>query len=94
MTPLNNNARFTDKTGNNSSNSTFINTQENLSGTRNLTQKDIQTPSHFVNEEILETLLTTIQKKNISPIHPTITTPQIKNTAFPQTTIQSTVKPL
>ena len=67
MTPLNNNARFTNKTGNNSSNCTFINTQENLNGTRNLTQKDIQTPSHFVNEEILETLLTTIQKKTFLP---------------------------
>ena len=32
-TPLNTNAFFTDRTGNNSLNSIFINTQENLNGT-------------------------------------------------------------
>ena len=37
-TPLNYNALFTDRTGNNSLNSTFINTQENLNGTRNFIQ--------------------------------------------------------
>ena len=35
---------------------------------------------------------TTIQQ-SISPINPTLTTPKNKNTVFPQTTIQSTVKP-
>ena len=30
-------------------------------------------------------------QRSISAIHPTITTPQNKNTAFPPTTIQSTV---
>ena len=32
--------------GSNSLNSTFINKQENLNGTRNPTQQDIQTQSH------------------------------------------------
>ena len=54
--------------------------------------KDIKTPSHFVIEELVETMPTTTQQ-SFSPIHPTITTPQNKNTAFPRTTIQSTVKP-
>ena len=35
----------------------------------------------------------TTTKRSISPIHPTIRTPQNKNTTFPQTTLQSTVKP-
>ena len=39
---------FTDRTGNNSLNSTFINTQENLNGTRNLTQQDNQTPLYLL----------------------------------------------
>ena len=55
---------FTDRTGNNSLSSTFINTQENLNGTKNRTQQDIQTPSHFVNEEIVETMPTTTQQSN------------------------------
>ena len=91
-TPLNYNALFTDKTGNNSLNSTFVNTQEISNGTKNRTQQDIQTPSHFVNEAIVETMPATTQQ-SISPIHPTLTTPRNKNSAFPQTTIQSTVKP-
>ena len=90
-TLLNYKAMFTDRTGINSSNSFFIDTKENLTGTRNLTQQDIQTPSRFINEEIVETMPTTTQQ-SISPIHPTLTTPK-KSTAFPQTTIQSTVKP-
>ena len=35
----------------------------------------------------------TTKQQSISPIHPTLTTPKNKNTVFPQTTIQSTVKP-
>ena len=35
----------------------------------------------------------TTTQQSISPNHPTITTPQNKKTAFPQTTIQPTVKP-
>ena len=50
-TQLNYNVLFTDRTGNNSLNSTFNNAQENLNGTRNLAQQDIETPSHFANEE-------------------------------------------
>ena len=38
---------FTDRRGKNSLTSTFINTQENLIGTRKLTQQDIQTRSQF-----------------------------------------------
>ena len=30
--------------------------------TRNLTQEDTQTPSHFVKEEIIETIVTTTQQ--------------------------------
>ena len=83
-TPLNYNAMFTDRTGNNCLNSTFINTAENLNGKRNLTQQVIQTPSHFINEEV-------VTQQSFSPIHPTLIPPQNKITAFPQTTIQSTV---
>ena len=55
-TPLNNNTLFNDRTSKNSFNSTCIDTQETLNGTRNLTQQNFQTPSHFINEEIVETL--------------------------------------
>ena len=34
----------------------------------------------------------TTTQQSISPNYPTLTTPRIKNTAFPQTSIQSTVK--
>ena len=44
------------------------------------------------NEEIVETMPTTTQQR-ISPIHLTLTTPKIKNAAFPQTTVQLRVKP-
>ena len=45
-TPLNYNSFFPERAGNNSLNSSFID-QDNLNGTRNLIQQDIQTPSHF-----------------------------------------------
>ena len=78
--------------GNNSLNSTFNKKQKNLNETRTFTQQIIQTTSLFIYEEIVETLpKTTLQ--SISPIHPTLTTPHNKKTPFPQTTIQSTVKP-
>ena len=66
--------------------------QENLNGTRNLTQQDIQTPSQFINEEIFETIVTTTQQ-SISPIHPNPTTPKPTTSILPQVTLQSTVKP-
>ena len=47
-TPSNYNVRFTDRTGNNSLNFTINNTQETLDGTRNLTLRDIQITSHFI----------------------------------------------
>ena len=79
------------RTCNNSLNSTFINTLENLNGTRNLTKQNIQTPSHFVNEQIVKTLPITT-KRSISPSHPTLTTPHKENNIFfPPTTLQSTV---
>ena len=65
-TPLNYKSFFPERTGNNSLNSTFIN-HDNLNGTRNLTQQDIQTTSHFVSEEIVETITTT-EAQSISPI--------------------------
>ena len=89
-TPLNYNTFLPDPQ-NNSLNSTVIH-HENLNGTRNLTQQDIQTPSHFINEEIVQTTVTTTQQ-SISPIRPNLTTPKNKNTTLPQVTLQSTVKP-
>ena len=82
---------FLPDTQNNSKNSTVIH-HENLNGTRNLTQQDIQTPSHFINEEIVHTTVTTTQQ-SISPIHPSLTTPKNNNATLPQATMQSTVKP-
>ena len=79
-TPLNCNSFLPERIGNNSLSSTLIQ-QENLSGTRNLTQQDIQTPSHFVNEEIFETVTTTTQQ-SISPIHPIRTPPRPKNSTL------------
>ena len=78
-TPLNYNTILPD-TRKNSLNSTVIH-NENLNGTRNLTQQDIQTPSYFKNEEIVQTTATTTQQ-NISPIHPNLTTPRNTNTSL------------
>ena len=89
-TPLNYNT-FLPDTRNNSLNSTVIH-NENLNGTRNLTQQDIQTPSHFIKEEIVQTTTTTTQQ-SISPIHPNLTTPRNTNTSLTQLTLQSTFKP-
>ena len=58
-TPLNYNT-FLPDTRNNSLNSTVIH-NENLNGTRNLTQQGVQTPSHLINEEIVKTPTTTTQ---------------------------------
>ena len=87
-TPLNYNTFLPDMQ-NNSLNSTVIH-NENLNGTRNLTQQDIQTPSHFINEEILHTTTT---QQSISPIRPNLTTPRNTNPSQTQVTLQSTVKP-
>ena len=89
-TPLNYNT-FLPDTRNNSLNSTVIH-NENLNGTSNLTQQDIQTPSHFIKEEIVQTTTTTTQQ-SISQIHPNLTTPRNTNTSLTQVTLQSTVKP-
>ena len=88
-TPLNYNSFLPDRQ-NKSFNSTVIQ-QENLNGTRNLTQQYIQTPSHFIKEEIVETIVTTTQQ-SISPIHPNFTTSRPKNPTLSQVTLQSTVK--
>ena len=72
-------------------NSTLVQ-RENLNGTRNLTQQGIQTPSHFINEKLVETIVTTTQR-SISPKHPNLTTPKPKTSILPQVTLQSTVKP-
>ena len=90
-TPLNYNSFFPERTGNISLNSRFIN-NENLNGTRHLTQQDIQTPSHFVNEEIVETITTTEAQGSISPIQPSLTTSKLKNPTIQQTIVQPTVK--
>ena len=81
-TPINYNT-FLPDTRNNSLKSTFIH-NENLNGTRNLTQQDIQTPSHFINEEIVQTTAATTQQ-SIPPIHPNLTTPRNTNTSLTQT---------
>ena len=52
-TPFNYNSFLPDRIQDNSLNSTLVQ-QENLNGTRNLTQQDIQTPSHFINEQIVD----------------------------------------
>ena len=88
-TLLNYNSFLPDRRQNNSLNSTLVQ-QENLNGTRNLAQQDIQTPSHFINEEIVETIVTTTQQ-SVSPIHPNLTTPKPKTSMLPQVTLQSTV---
>ena len=91
-TPLKYNAIFNEETSNSSLKSTFFKTQETLNGTKNLKPQAIQTPSHFINKEILETLPITT-KQNIFPNLPTLTTPHNKNnTLFPPTNLQSTVK--
>ena len=90
-TPLNYNSFLHDRRQNNSLNSTLVQ-QENLNRTRNLTQNDIQTPSHFINEEIVKTIVTTTQQ-SISPIHLNLTTPKPKTSMLPQVTLQSAVKP-
>ena len=90
-TILNYNSFLTNRTGNSSLISTLIQ-QENLNGTRSLTQQDIQTPSLSANIEIFTTVKTTTQQ-NISPIHSNLTTPKPKNSFLPQVTLQSTVKP-
>ena len=87
-TPLNY-ITFLPDTRNNTVNSTVIH-NENFNGTRNLAQQDIQTPSHFINEEIVQT--TTTKQQSISPIHPNLTTPRNTNTSLAQVTLQSTVK--
>ena len=89
-TPLNYN-KFLPDTRNNSLNSTVIH-NENLNGTRNLTQQDIQTPSDFINEESVQT--TTATQQSISSIHPNLTTPRNTNTSLTQVTLKPTVKPL
>ena len=90
-TLLNYNSFLPIRRQNNSLNSTLVQ-QEILNGTRNLTQQDIQTPSHFINEEIVEIIVITTQQ-SISPIHPNLTKPKPKNPTLPQVTWQSTVKP-
>ena len=77
-TPLNYNTMSTDRTGKNSLISTFNNTQETLKRTKNITQQDIQTPSHFIIEELVEKPPTSTEQ-SIYPIHHTLTTPHQKN---------------
>ena len=91
-TPLNCNSFLPERTRNNSLISTFK-SHDNLNGTRNLTQHNVQTPSHFVNEEIVEAKTTTEAKRSISPIQPNFTTPKLKIPTLQQTIKQSTVKP-
>ena len=52
--------------------------QDNLNRTRYLTQLDIQIPSQFISEEIIETITTTEAQRSISPIQPKFTIPNLK----------------
>ena len=88
---MNYNSFLPDRRQNNSLNSTIVQ-QENLNGARNLTQQDIQTPSHFINEEIVETIVTTHNKIFYQYIQ-NLTMPKPKKPRLPQVTLQSTVKP-
>ena len=91
-TPLNYKAMFTDRTGNNSLNSTFNNTQKMLNRTKIFHNKIFNSYHNTLTKnKIVETMPTNTQQ-SISPIHPTLTTPQNKNTAFLQITLQSTEK--
>ena len=78
-TPLNYNSLFSERAGNNSLSSTFIN-NDKLNGTKNLTQQNIQITSHFTNEEINETITTKEAQRSISPTQPNFTTPKLKKT--------------
>ena len=60
--PLNYNSFLPHRTGNNCLNSTLLQ-QENLNGTRHRTQQDIQTSSHFTNEEVVTTVISTTKNK-------------------------------
>ena len=80
-TPLNYNSFFPERTGNNSLKSSYIN-NDNLKETRNLTQQGIQIPSHFVSEEIVETITTTEAQRSISPIQPKFTFPKLKTQRY------------
>ena len=90
-TLLNYNSFIPERTGNNSLNTTFID-QDNLNGTRNFTQQDIQSPSHFTKEEKVETITKTEEQQSLSPIQPNFITPRPKNPTLQQTIIKSTVK--
>ena len=56
-----------------------------------MAQKDVQTSTNFVNEEIIETKL--IAKQQSISQFTQHSQHHMKNYAFPQTTLQSTVKP-
>ena len=66
-------------------NSTLVQ-RENINGTRRLTQQGIQTPSHFINEKLVETIVTTTQQ-SISPKQPNLLTPKPKTSILPQVTL-------
>ena len=63
--------------------------RDNLNGTRNLTQQNIQTPSHFVNKEVVETIITTEAQRSISPILPNFTKDKKSNVTTNSHTINS-----
>ena len=87
--PLSYNILFKDRTSDKKLNSTFIKTQETLTGTRNLTHQDIQTLSHFIDKNSIKILKT--KQQSIFPIHSSLTTPHNKKTPFPQTSLKSTL---
>ena len=87
--PLSYNILFKDRTSDKKLNSTFIKTQETLTGTRNLTHQDIQTLSHFIDKNSIKKHKT--KQQTVFPIHTSLTTPHNKKSPFPQTALQSTL---
>ena len=73
-------ASFLPDKQNSSLNSTVIH-QEKLNETRNRPQQDIQTTSLFIDEDLVQTTVTTTQQ-SISPIHPILTT--LRKSTLPQ----------
>ena len=89
---MNHNTRTQHRTLDNTLNSTFKKTQENLNRNTTLYLQDSQTSSQLTNEKIVKLQPVTIQQ-SISPIHSMLTITYKKlNTPFPNGTLQSTAK--
>ena len=86
--PLSYNILFKDRTSDKELNSTFIKTQETLTGTRNMTHQNIQTLSHFIDKNSIKILKT--KQQSIFPNHTSLTTPHNKKTPSTNSTTINT----